>query len=64
MSLGFKVRRLQAGYRQWELAKALDISESTLSKIESGRKACEGWVKIELAKLLGCTPDELMEMPK
>ena len=62
--------RIQNGYTQNELAKALNIGQSFLSRIETGQKGCSVDMFIQLSELfhvsldaliLGIEPDEAQE---
>ena len=50
---GLKLARMMAGMTQQGLAKAVDISETKLSKIETGRQLPDGTLKKRLAEVLG-----------
>ena len=62
--------RIQNGYSQNELAKAMNISQSFLSRIEAGQKGCSGDMFIQLSEffhvsldalILGMEPDMALE---
>ncbi len=52
--------RIQYGYTQEELAKAVNIDRSFLSRIESGKKGCSVDLFIQLAELFRVSLDELI----
>jgi len=57
----FKLARMKAGLTQLELAKKLGVSESLITKWETGRGKPRG-VKLEmLAQVLNVKPEELVE---
>ena len=62
--------RIQNGYTQGELAKAMNISQSFLSRIEAGKKGCSVDMFIQLSEffhvsidalILGMGPDMVQE---
>ena len=62
--------RVQNGYTQGELAKALNVDQSFLSRIEAGQKGCSVDMFIQLSEffqvsldalILGIEPDRLQE---
>lgn len=62
--------RIQNGYSQNELAKAMNISQSFLSRIEAGQKGCSVDMFIQLSEffhvsldalILGMEPDMALE---
>ena len=62
--------RVQNGYTQGELAKALNVDQSFLSRIEAGQKGCSVDMFIQLSEffqvsldalILGTEPDRLQE---
>ena len=62
--------RIQNGYSQNELAKAMNISQSFLSRIEAGHKGCSVDMFIQLSEffhvsldalILGMEPDMALE---
>lgn len=57
--LRFKIARQLAGYTQQELAEAVGVRESLISRIEQGRTKAESELAEQLAKLLGKRPFEL-----
>ena len=57
-----KLRRLIVGIKQQELADEVGISESTLSKIETGRRRPTDEEAKKIAKKLGCKVDRLFDM--
>ena len=52
--------RIQHGYTQDELAKALNIDRSYLSRIESGKKGCSVDLLIQLSELLNVSVDYIL----
>ena len=58
MSKAMKIARIEAGLTQQDLARRARVSESTVTRIETGRsanrKVCD-----RLAKILGCDALEL-----
>ena len=66
MNIGenIKKRRLKLSITQEELAKQVDITEGMLSQIERGVKVPSLRVSRDIAKILGCTIDELLEEEK
>lgn len=56
-----KLVRMQHGLRQWDLARLIGISESSLSKIETGRIRPSGIVLGKLAAALGVSSEILQE---
>ena len=57
-----KLRRMIAGIKQHELAEAAGMSESTLSKMETGRRYPTEEEARKLAKKLRCKPERLMDL--
>ena len=53
--------RKEAGLRQEDVAKKLDVDQSTVSFWESGRCNPSRKYHKKLAKLYGCTVEELFE---
>ena len=52
--------RIQYGYTQEELARAVNINRSFLSRIESGKKGCSVDLFIQLAEFFHVSLDELI----
>ena len=52
--------RIQHGYTQEGLAKALNIDRSNLSRIESGRRGCSLDLLVQLSSIFGVTLDCLV----
>ena len=52
--------RIQYGYTQEELAKAVNIDRSFLSRIESGKKGCSVDLFVQLAEFFHVSLDELI----
>lgn len=61
MSIGteIKSRREAAGLTQLELAKMLGVGQSLVAQYERGSKQPTMPIGYELAKVFGCTVDEL-----
>lgn len=55
-----KERRLQAGLRQDDIAKALEVDQAAVSRWESGETRPVRKYRAKLAALYGCTVDELL----
>lgn len=55
-----KERRLQAGLRQDDIAKALEVDQAAVSRWESGETRPVRKYRTKLAALYGCTVDELL----
>lgn len=58
---GIHKYRLANGMSQVELAKRLDVSQNTVSQWETGNRKPDIVTLKKLAKILGCTADELLE---
>jgi transcriptional regulator with XRE-family HTH domain len=56
---GLKLARLQAGLRQIDLAKAVDVSESQIAKWETGRLTPRQEMAERLAQVLGATTQQI-----
>ena len=54
-----KILRLWRGYSQWETAARAKMSESRLSRLETGRKKPSKIEAQELAKVLGVDEGEI-----
>lgn len=54
-----KQYRRSAGLTQTELAKALYLSQNTISQYESGKRTPNVKKLLELSTLFGCSVDEL-----
>lgn len=54
-------RRYAAGLRQVDVAKKLDVTQSAVSRWESGASKPLMKYRKKLARLYGCTADELLE---
>ena len=52
--------RIQKGYTQNELAKAINIDQSFLSRIEAGQKGCSVDMFIQLSELFHVSLDALI----
>ncbi len=57
--MAIREKRIAKGLTQDELATALNIRRTTVSMWETGNSMPRGEVLIKLAKILGCTIDEL-----
>ena len=57
--MGIKTCRLQAGLRQDDVAKKMKIDRSTVAKWETNESMPRADKLPELARILGCTIDEL-----
>jgi len=55
-----KDKRIKAGIKQREVAKELRIDRSTVTKWERGISKPRADALIKLARLFGCTVDELL----
>ena len=53
--------RKAAGFTQEVLAKKMNVDQSTVSLWESGKSKPQRKLHKKLAKLLGCTVDELLK---
>ena len=51
--------RMRAGYTQKDLAKLVDVDQSSVSKWESGKAKPLKKLHEKLAQVLGCTVEEL-----
>ena len=60
--LGIRALRLAAGLTQVELAKKMKIDQSTVSLWESGKTSPQRKIRKKLAKVLGCTVEQLTEV--
>lgn len=63
MNVGENIRKLRKNQDLTlaELAKAVKVSEPTLCMIERGTRIPSVLLAAELAKVLGCTVDELLK---
>lgn len=63
MSVGNNIKRLreECGLSQADLAMRANISQSMLSQIEKGTKNPSLQVGKEIADILGCSVDKLLE---
>jgi putative transcriptional regulator len=55
-----KIRRIEKGIKQWELASKIKVSESLLSKIETGRRQPSPRIVRKIALALGVSLSELV----
>ena len=60
-NMRFKIARLEAGLTQKELAETTGVSESKITKIETGRRAPDREFAQRLAELLGKPAGELFD---
>lgn len=58
--MGFKRCRERANIKQKDIAEALRIDRSTVAKWETGESLPRADKLPQLAKILGCTVDELL----
>jgi len=61
---GLKQARKAAGMRQTELAAAMDVNQPTISMWENGGSAPIAEKLPKLARILGCTIDDLFKEDK
>lgn len=54
-------RRIAAGLRQLDVAKKMDVDQAAVSKWESGETRPSRKYHKKLARLYGCTVEELFE---
>lgn len=59
--MGFKEARLKAGLTARKVSIVLDVSQTTVFAWENGSHSPEARRLPEIAKLYGCTVDELLE---
>lgn len=62
--MSLRTAREAAGYSQMDVAKLLHINQSSVSLWESGRHRPRTSFLPKLAKLYGCTIDELLAEPE
>ena len=55
-----QAKRNEVKLKQEDIARALDIDRSTVAKWETGRSLPWAELLVRLAKVLGCSIDELM----
>ena len=62
MDLGesIKRRRTAANITQAELAESVSVAQSMIAQIERGTKVPSAYLIRDIAKLFGCTVDELL----
>lgn len=58
--MSFASARIAAGLTQSEVARRLEIDQSTVSYWETGKHLPRGALLIQAADLYGCTIDELL----
>ena len=56
-----RVERMKQGLPLWRLAELLGVSPGTVSKIEMGRIAPKNELIAEIAKILKCEKEKLLE---
>ena len=61
LAANLRLQRKKAGFTQIQLAEKLGISIATLRRWESGETAPTGTRIVELANLLGVSPDEIIK---
>ena len=59
-----KLFRIKAGFSQAELGQKLKTGQSTVAMWETGESLPRAAKLLELAKILGCTVDELLQEQK
>lgn len=59
--MGFKDARIKAGLSVAEVMAALNVSDAAVYQWESGKNTPKGKRLPELAKLYGCTVDDLLK---
>jgi len=56
-----KIKRIERGITQWELAKMIGIHPTTMSLFETGKIKPSKETLEKIAKILGCSPEELQD---
>lgn len=59
--MSFKTMRKRAGMTQMQVANALGVTNAAVSQWETGKTMPKGESLLKLAKIFGCTVDELLE---
>ena len=59
-----KVRRVELGMTQGELAEKLSVGQSNLSYIERGERDVSVSLLAEIAQALKCKPEEFFQWPQ
>lgn len=59
--MGIKSLRMKAGLTQVELAKKMNVDQTTISNWESGKHIPMRKLHRKLAKILNCTVDDLLK---
>jgi transcriptional regulator with XRE-family HTH domain len=59
--MSFREQRKKAGLTQLEVAKLLEITDAAVNQWETGKTMPSTKRLTELAKLYGCTVDELLK---
>lgn len=62
--MSFKTQRKKAGFTQMEAAKSLGVSDAAVNQWEAGKTMPTSKRLTEIAKLYGCTVDELLKEEK
>ncbi len=62
LNIGLKMKLLESGVSQIELARRLGISDSRVSKILRGWVVPSSEIKLEIASLLGCEVSEIFPL--
>lgn len=59
--MNLKERRVNSGLRQEDVAKKLNVGQGAVSRWESGETKPVKKHRVKLAKLYGCTVDEILK---
>ena len=59
MNITLKIKILESGISQFQLARILGISDANLSKIVNGWINPPGYIKSSIAKAIGCDPSDI-----
>jgi len=54
-----KIQRMTKEITQWELAQKLGVSESTISRVETGKISIPEKIFQKLCRILDCNPKDL-----
>ena len=57
---GIKTQRHKKGMNQKDLAAAIGVDRSTITKWENGTSYPRAWMLPKIADVLGCTVDDLL----
>lgn len=60
IGMGIKIRRIRKGIRQSDLAKKVGLSQTYFSNVENGHVMLSLRKMFEIAGLLSCTVDDLL----